>query len=208
MYTWLDTDTWYRRQQYEFFRQYEMPFFNMTSLVDVTRLRARSAAEGSSFFLLSLHASLQAAQEIEPFRYRIEGDRVVVYEVIHAGSTILHEDQSFGFCYFPYEADAEAFCAAGVRRIAVQQAHRHLDPHLGQQDIIHYSVIPWIHFSSFQHARRLGKDDSIPKIVFGQYQRDPAGRYMMPVSVEVHHALADGLHVGQYLARFQALLDV
>ena len=29
----------------------------------------------------------------------------------------------------------------------------------------------------------------------------------MPVSIEVHHALADGLHVGRYLERFQELLD-
>jgi chloramphenicol O-acetyltransferase type A len=28
----------------------------------------------------------------------------------------------------------------------------------------------------------------------------------MPVSVEVHHALVDGIHVGRFLERFQTLL--
>lgn len=29
------------------------------------------------------------------------------------------------------------------------------------------------------------------------------GRLLMPVSVHVHHALMDGLHVGQFLENFQ-----
>ena len=29
----------------------------------------------------------------------------------------------------------------------------------------------------------------------------------MPVSVEVHHALVDGLHVGRFYEMFQARLD-
>jgi len=33
------------------------------------------------------------------------------------------------------------------------------------------------------------------------------GRRLMPVSVEVHHALVDGLHVGRFHAAFQRRLD-
>jgi chloramphenicol O-acetyltransferase type A len=46
----------------------------------------------------------------------------------------------------------------------------------------------------------------VPKIVFGRH-REAGGRRWMPVSVEVHHALVDGLHVGRFFERFQALLD-
>src|SRR5829696_2574101 len=41
------------------------------------------------------------------------------------------------------------------------------------------------------------------KIAFGKYRED-GGRIMMPVSVEVHHALMDGLHVGRYLERLES----
>jgi chloramphenicol O-acetyltransferase type A len=33
------------------------------------------------------------------------------------------------------------------------------------------------------------------------------GKRSMPVSVHVHHALVDGLHVGQYIDRFQELMN-
>jgi chloramphenicol O-acetyltransferase type A len=33
------------------------------------------------------------------------------------------------------------------------------------------------------------------------------GKLTMPVSVHVHHALIDGLHVGQYIDLFQQLMN-
>jgi chloramphenicol O-acetyltransferase type A len=45
----------------------------------------------------------------------------------------------------------------------------------------------------------------VPKISFGKFIRDNE-RTLMPFSVEVHHALVDGLHVGRYLARMEEML--
>jgi len=81
-----------------------------------------------------------------------------------------------------------------------------LHPHIDQFNIIHYSVIPWVKFTSFKHARKFDKNDSIPKIVLGKYQMEN-GKMNMPVSVEVHHSLMDGLHVGKYFDLFQKYLD-
>jgi chloramphenicol O-acetyltransferase type A len=64
--------------------------------------------------------------------------------------------------------------------------------------MIHYSIIPWISFSSISHLRKFNTDDSIPKIVFGKHHKKDNG-LVMPVSAEVHHSLMDGLHVGKYL---------
>nr|HRC84111.1 CatA-like O-acetyltransferase [Thermoanaerobaculia bacterium] len=81
-----------------------------------------------------------------------------------------------------------------------------LEPRWDRDDLIHYSVLPWVAFTSFAHARKHNPGDSVPKIVFGRHQ-DRAGRRLLPVSVEVHHALVDGLHVGRFFARFQHYLD-
>jgi chloramphenicol O-acetyltransferase type A len=72
-------------------------------------------------------------------------------------------------------------------------------------DAIHFTVLPWISFTSFSHARNFGREDSVPKIAFGKFT-EQNGRVLLPFSVEVHHALMDGLHVGRYLARLQELL--
>ena len=77
-----------------------------------------------------------------------------------------------------------------------------MDARDDRSDMIHYSALPWVAFTSFSHARNWRREDSVPKIVFGKYtERD--GHRLMPVSVEVHHALMDGLHVGRFLERLQ-----
>jgi chloramphenicol O-acetyltransferase type A len=48
--------------------------------------------------------------------------------------------------------------------------------------------------------------DSIPRISWGKYFRDD-NLIKMPLSVQVHHALMDGFHVGRYFQQVQKYLD-
>lgn len=204
----LDLDAWPRRAHFEFFRAYDNPWFNLCADVDVTKLHAWSGSEGGpSFFAASLWYSLAVANEIEEFRYRIRGDRVVVYPSIDGGSTVLLPDGTFRFAYYDFDPDFDRF-VRHVGRVLdrVKMESGPLDPQDQLDDLIHYSVIPWVSFTSFSHARRWGTDDAIPKIVFGKH-RQVAGRRLMPVSVEVHHALLDGIHVGRFYEAFQRRLD-
>jgi len=204
----LDIDNWHRRHHFEFFKDYDLPFFNLCADVDVSKLYGWSKEEGGpSFFLASFYLSLQAANEIEPFRYRLSGDSVIVHDVIHGGSTVMRQDETFGFAYFDFEPSYVQFEVKGLE--IMEQARTSSGPLLDRpdrSDLIYYSVIPWVHFTGFTHAQRLGTRDSIPKIVFGKHS-EKAGARLMPVSVEVHHALMDGLDVGRFYRRFQELLD-
>lgn len=204
----LDLATWNRREHFAFYRGYDNPYFNLCAPVDVTQLLERCRSEGGpSFFLASLWASLAAVNEIEALRYRIRGDDVVVHERVHGGSTVLVPDGTFRFGYFDYDPDFRAFAEGAtsvLERVRAEMGPLEARPE--RDDMIHYSIIPWVAFTSFSHARRWGTDDSVPKVVFGRHHReDDIDR--MPVSIEVHHALVDGLHVGRFFDRFQHYLD-
>lgn len=205
---WLDLDAWPRREHFEFFRRYEQPFFNICAEVDVAGLVRRCRAPGGpSFFLASLFFSLTAVNEVEELHYRIRGDGVLVHDVVHGGSTVLRRDGTFDFAYFDFVPDLDRFVREGAEVLRrFETAVRRLDPRDDRDDLVHYSVIPWIPFTSFSHARRLRPEDSTPKMVLGRYHGD-AGGERMPVSVEVHHALVDGLHVARFFERFQHHLD-
>lgn len=204
----LDLERWERRRHFRLFREYEQPFFNLCAPVDVTALhRAAAAPGGPSFFLASLYLSLKAVNAVPELHYRLRGERVWVHRTVHGGSTILRRDDTFGFAYFDFAPDFATFreqAAAEVER--VRDGAGGLDPRDDRDDLVHYSVIPWVAFTSFAHARRARREDSVPKIVFGRHQEE-GGRRRMPVSLEVHHALADGLHAGRFFERFQAGLD-
>lgn len=204
MTRFLDLESWHRRATFEFFRGYDNPYFNLCAQLEVGPLldfvRARP---DTSFFLSYLYLSLRAANELEPFRYRLSGGRVLVHDRIHAGTTLLLDEERFDFAYFEYQEDFARFQSEAREAMArVRAEGGTMNARDDRSDLIHYSALPWVTFTSFSHARNWRREDSVPKIVFGKYaERD--GHRLMPVSVEVHHALMDGLHVGRYLERLQ-----
>ncbi len=205
----IDLDTWPRRAHFEFFKTFEEPFFGVTAQVDCTKAYQSAKALGTSFFLFYLHKALAAANAIEPFRYRIDEEgRPVAYDIIHASPTINLDNGTFAFSYMDYDPDFRVFEAAAQREIARVRQTTGLEFALSGENVIHFSSLPWINFTSLSHARKWSTGDSIPKISFGKITRPsgPDGPMLLPVSIHVHHALVDGLHVGQFLEAFQDFL--
>lgn len=202
MFREVDIDKWPRRAAYEFFQEFRDPFFNFTANVDVGPLYDLCKAAGFSFSLSALFYSLETANEIREFRMRLKDDTLVEYDTIHATLTILNDDQTFSFAYFPMQPGIEEFNEAGRASIEKYKSLRSYDVESGRIDLIYYSVIPWISFTSFKHAGRLDRNLTIPRIVFGK-MFESNGTRLMPLSVEANHMVMDGFHVGQYFNIFQ-----
>ncbi len=203
----IDMENWNRRQHFEFFRQYDEPFWGIVSDVDCTNTYAKSQKKGESFFLSYLYKTLQAINQIEEFRYRILDDRVVCYDKINASSTIGRKDGTFAFSSIDFDKDFEGFKKAAKKEIAAVQNSRglRLIENPQRNDIIHFSAIPWISFSSLSHARNYKIEDSVPKVCFGK-MRDEATKKRIPVSLHAHHGLADGYHGGLFFNLLQELM--
>ncbi|CAM2011099.1 CatA-like O-acetyltransferase [Acanthopleuribacter pedis] len=197
----FDLTSWPRRWAFDFFKDYEQPCFNICGDLDIGRLPEVCREGGHSFFLVSLFAAVETVNQMAPFRLRLDGEGVRLYDRIHAGSAVLREDTSFDFCYFPFEPKLETFLQEMDQTLACFHRREPRYDFTGQDDVLFFSVIPWISFTSFSHASTRALRSDIPRITYGKFhQRD--GRFWLPLSVEVHHALMDGYHVGMY---FQTL---
>jgi chloramphenicol O-acetyltransferase type A len=204
---WLNIEEWKRKNQFNFFKDFDNPFFNICTDVDVSELYNFSKKSEFSFFLTSIYATLKAANLIEEFRYRIKDGGVIVHDQIHAGSTFLKDDNTFGFVYLNYKSSINDFYPeAEIILEKTKQEKDTFDPRSTEDDLVHYSVIPWISFLSISHARKFSRKESIPKIVLGKYYEKDK-RLIMPISIELHHSLADGLLVANYLEKLQEILD-
>jgi chloramphenicol O-acetyltransferase type A len=208
MAAYLDTTTWARRDAFEFFRQFDKPYFNVCVRLDVARLKAVLAARGSGGLSLACYfIALRLANLHEPFRLRLEEGRVRVHDEVHGSTTVLREDgESFFFAEFDRTADFDAFAAqAGAAIDAARTQRAAFEPRPDDAARIYFTSLPWLHFTSFSHARNWKTEDSIPRFAFGRAQAEGAALWL-PMSVEVHHALMDGVHVGRYVQAFEAAL--
>ncbi|MBL6446175.1 chloramphenicol acetyltransferase [Fulvivirga sp. 29W222] len=206
MKTYLDIDKWDRKDHFSFFKGFNEPFFGVTVEADCTIAYAEAKKRKVSFFLYYLHKSLAAANQIEAFKYRIEGEKVAVYETVNASPTVPRSNGTFGFSYMEYQPAFNDFYPAALKEMDRVSSDSKLVPATSNENVIHYSALPWIKFTSLSHARHYDMSDSIPKISFGKmYQKDTIK--LMPVSIHVNHALLDGYHVGLYIDLFQNLMN-
>ena len=206
MPTYLDLATWPRRDLFEFYRNYDNPFFNVCMRLDVTTLVQELRKHKSVSVALTYHyIALKAANEIEQFRYRVRGDRVLVHDVINGGTTLMLPNETFTLVYFDYADTFAEFIGPAQRALDEKKRDGRFEPRHDDDARIHCTTLPWLAFTSFSHARNWGREDSVPKMSFGKFTQEN-DRTLMPFSVEVHHALVDGLHVGRYVALIEEML--
>lgn len=206
MFREVEIEKWKRKETFEFFRNFENPFFNLTAPVDATNLYRFCKNHQLSFSLSILFYSIQTVNEIPEFRLRLIEGKLVEFEKIHATQTILNEDETFSFCYFELQDNIFEFNESGKQSIAKYKQLKTFDVEAERLDLIYYSVIPWVSFTSFKNATRLDFSQTVPRIVFGKFFEEN-GKIKLPHSVEVHHSMMDGIHVGKYFNLLQKKLD-
>jgi len=201
----VDINKWSRKSHFHFFKDFDNPFYNICSNIEISELLQFCKENKSSFFLASLYLSIKAANEINEFRYRIEGQKVYAYDIIHPFSTVLNDDNTFSFCEFTYSESFREFEDLGKLAISKTNKYKLLIPKENRRDVIHYTTIPWISLTSISHAKNFYPEDSIPKFVLGKYF-EYENKVMIPFSIEVHHSLVDGYHVGKYYEIFREII--
>ncbi len=201
----IDMTTWKRREHFEVFSSFDEPLFGVVVRVECSVAHSVAKQKGYPFSLYYLYLSLKAVNEIEEFRYRIEDGKVVCYDSIGAGPTIFRDNETYGVGYYLYCEDIESFMQHAQAENERVKAEEGLKFPRAEQDIIHYSTVPWIDFTAVNHARKFDAYPSVPKITFGKITRE-GDKMWLPVDIHANHALMDGFHVGKFVERFQALL--
>ena len=111
MAKYIDVTTWARRDLFEFYRGFDKPYFNICTSVDITRLLESLARRPETSVTLAYHYfALRIANEIEPFRYRLREGKVLVHDVINAGTTVLQPNENFTFAYFTMSTISRSSC--------------------------------------------------------------------------------------------------
>jgi len=174
----------------------------MCANVDLTAFYPVVKQKGVSFTIALVYIISRVANDIPEFRYRIRDERVIEHDIVHPSGTILVGDDLFSFCTFDYCEDFSEFAAGAEEKIAAVRAQLTLRDPPGRDDFLYMTAIPWISFTSFMHPMRLHPADSVPRFAWGKFFQEGES-LKMPLSVQGHHALMDGIHVARYYEKVQ-----
>jgi len=203
---YIDMQTWPRRKHFKLFSSFDHPHFSMCVNLDVTALYPFVKRNGYSLTIAMVYVISRASNAIPEFRQRIRGEQVVEHEVVHPGFSILIDNDLFGFCDVDYIENFSEFATSAKKKIADLKAQPlDLENNPAMDNMLYMSPIPWVSFTSFSHPMQLHPADSIPRFAWGKYFKE-GDTLKMPLSVQGHHAVMDGIHMGRFYETVQEYL--
>lgn len=198
----IDLQSYARADILQAFNSRQMPQFSTTCEVDVTAIKRGAEAAGVSFFVAMSYAVSRAVNRVPEFRHRMVGGVLYEFDRVDPGYTVAREGDLFSFCDAVYIEDFRQYMAQAQARMAAVKAEPDLS--VGEKDHMFFiTSIPWFSFTAFTHPYD-PVYAYIPVITLGKFI-ERGDTIAMPVAVQVHHGVIDGLHVGRFYAALATL---
>ncbi len=192
-FTPIDIETWARKPFFDHYYNSVKCTYSFTVHVDITSLLGRVKLFPGLIYILT-----RAVNGIEELKvnYDREG-KLGVWDDLYPSYTIFHaDDKSFSSLWTPYQEDFALFHKGYLEDIKTYGDMKAFLPK-GEDppNAFPISCIPWLDFTAFNlniydDARYL-----FPIFTIGKYTQHE-GKTTVPLSVQLHHAIADGYHAG------------
>lgn len=209
-YKVIDKTSYYRNGVYRHFTEDCKCSVSMTATIDVTDLVAYSKQTGTKFYLNVLYLLAKVLNSRDDYRmgYLWQTDELICYDVIHPLQYVFHEETET--CTPVYSEYCEDYHRFYERAAADIEAAKHngiyrLDPE-HHPNWFDASYVPWISYDALHIELPDGYLYFAPIINWGRY-REQNGRLVMPVTVRLNHAIADGYLVANVYRLLQSEIE-
>ena len=210
----VDIETWERKDNFNFFRNFLNPCITITSEVECTAAKEKAKKNGQSFFIHYLYAILRAANEIKELRFRVDDEGQIIYfETVDVLCPIrMKENGKFFTVRIPWITGFEDFHREARRIIA--SIPEDGDPYgtdkeiaaQGDFDVILLSATPKLYFTSISYTQYApGHPLDYPLMNAGKAVTRE-GRLVMPIALTVSHAFVDGAHISLFFEKVEKYL--
>ena len=196
----IDRTEWKRIAHDALFARLEVPFYSLSSRIDVSAASAYAKRRGVSFYAAMIWATMQAINSVEAFRYELRGDEVWLLDHRNPSYTYQWDDELFGICGIQWieGEDPEAFAA---RMKAAEASNPSPIPAAEADESghdVYISSLPWIDYTHIAQEFPLDSTDSTPRVMWGRFTEDEQGRKTLTYTVQVNHRLIDGVHLARF----------
>ena len=194
-YKVIDKESYYRKGVFRHCSEDCKCSVAMTARIDVTALAEHSRRTGTKFSLNFLYLLARTLNSREDYRmgYLWQTEELICYDVIHPTQYVFHEDtETCTPVYTEYDPDYDRFYAGALRDLErAKQTREYALDAAHHPNWFDASYISWLSYDSLNVELPDGYLYFAPIVNWGQY-REENGRLLMPVSVRLNHAIADG----------------
>jgi chloramphenicol O-acetyltransferase type A len=198
-YTRISLDTWSRANVFKTFIQDLRCVISITADIDVTGAVAFCKAHGYRFYPTFLYLAAKAVNRRDELKMGYDKDgNLIQWDYVSPYYADFHpHDETFVKLITAYSPDFAVFYDRAVADMTLHQHKQAFEIAYDARNTFDVSCLPWLHYKScdlhiFDSGTYLA-----PVITWGKYENQN-GKLMMPLTMQIHHAVADGYHTTRF----------
>lgn len=205
-YTQVNLREWSRGSLFKHYMDRMRMVMSLTVDIDVTGLVAFAKENHLKVYPSMIWVVSNVVNAHDEFKYGWDsGGNLIKWDFISPSYVDFHkEDERFAKYVTAYSDDLFDFCR---RFMLDREKNRHERAFADHQppNFFDVSCLPWVRYRHFDvHVFDEGAFLA-PVITWGRYEME-RGRFLMPLSMNIHHAVADGFHLSRFFVEVQELI--
>ena len=206
-YTKVNLDEWRRGSLFQFYIEKMRIVMSLTVDIDVAPLLTYARKNNLKFYPSMIWIVSKAVNSHDEFKYSWDKDGSLIrWDYISPSYTVFNQgDESFSKFVTEYTDSLFEFYK---RTVDDQSKYHDARAIIGNQpqNFFDVSCLPWVRYKHFDvHVFDEGKFLA-PVVTWGKYEVEN-GKALMPLTMNIHHAVADGFHLSRFFVEVQELID-
>lgn len=201
----IDRSGWKRNEYFEYYFTNVPCTYSMTVKLDITQIKKKRM----KLYPAMLYYLATIVNRHSEFRTAInQAGELGTYDEMIPSYTIFHEDtETFSDLWTEYMPNIEEFSRAYENDMQKYgNKHDMIAKPNAPENVFTVSMIPWSTFDGFNLNLQKGYDYLIPIFTMGKYYQEN-GRTILPLAIQVHHAVCDGFHICRFVNELQELIN-
>jgi len=198
----IDIENWERREFYEHFISQVVCTYSVSVNLDITKLK------GQKLYPAMIWLLTKTVNDMPEFRISLTAEGLGIYDDMHPMYTVFNkENKNFSGIWSYFSEDYNTFLRNYEEDSAKYSTSTRYAPKDGTPvNSFNISMLPWVEFTGLNiNVYDEGKF-LLPIFTMGKYF-EHNGKRMLPLAIQVHHAVCDGYHVGAFVERLQGYID-
>lgn len=201
----ININNWNRKEYFEHYFSNIPCTYSMTIKLDITKIKSKNI----KLYPTMLYYITNIVNKHDEFKTAFnENGELGIYDEMIPCYTIFHKDtKTFSNIWTRYTSNINDFYAEYENDLKQYGNKKELNAKSNTpSNTFNVSMIPWTTFESFNLNLQKGYTYLSPIFTLGKYYKED-DKFLIPLSIQVHHAICDGFHVCQFLNELQDLIN-
>lgn len=209
-YRIIDKNKYYRSGVFRHFSEDCKCSVSMTSRIDVTAFQAFSKRTNTKFYINFLYVLAKVMNSRDDYKmgYLWQTNELVCFDKVNPTQYIFHDDtETCSPVYTEYFEDYRQFYEACLKDIErAKQTREYALDMANHPNWFDASYISWCSYDSLNVELPDGHLYFQPVVNWGKYRKE-LDKLMMPVSVRMNHAIADGYLIAKVFSLLEKEME-